>query len=163
MRLIKPILLITIALGLTACGFQLRGQYKFDFDSLKLAGMEKTEVYRIMDLQLETNGLKVNEGKKAPLRLNLIREKRDRSVITFSASGRALEVRLTYDLQYSVTDKNGDYLIATTDLTQRRDLTYNDNQLLSSENEESGLYQEMEQDMARQIVTRLANLKVAHK
>ena len=115
---------------------------------------------RNMDLQLQTLDLKVNPAEGAPLKLTLIKEKRDRSVVTFSASGRAREVRLTYELTYQVTDRNGDFLIATTAVQQRRELTYSDDQVLGKEQEEASLVTEMQRDIARQITGRLAALKV---
>ncbi|HEY1057610.1 MAG TPA: LPS assembly lipoprotein LptE [Limnobacter sp.] len=152
-------LLLSVCL-LAACGFQLRGQYTFDFDRIELRGMEKTEMNRNMNLQMQIMNIVVNPSDGAPLKLTLLKEKRDRSIVTFSASGRAREVRLTYDLDYQVTDKNGDFLIATTTLQQRRELTYSDDQILGKEMEEANLYTEMQRDIARQISVRLAALKL---
>ena len=94
------------------------------------------------------------------MKLNLIRETRDRSIVTFSATGRAREVRITYELFYSVTDKNGDFLIATSQLSQRRELTYTDDQILGKEAEENQLTTEMQRDIARQITGRLSALQL---
>ncbi|MCQ8896562.1 LPS assembly lipoprotein LptE [Limnobacter humi] len=155
--------LLLSALLLAACGFQLRGQYTFDFDRIELRGMEKTEMNRNMNLQMQIMGIAVNTADGAPLKLTLLKEKRDRSIVTFSASGRAREVRLTYDLDYQVTDKQGDFLIATTTLQQRRELTYSDDQILGKEMEEANLYTEMQRDIARQISARLAALKLSKR
>jgi LPS-assembly lipoprotein len=160
-RIVLCFKLLCVVLALTACGFQLRGQYNFDFDRILLRGLEKTEMRRNMDLQLQMLHLNVNPSDGAPLKLSLQKETRDRSIVTFNASGRALEVRLTYTLTYEVTDKNGDPLIAASELTQRRELTYSDDQALGKEAEESQLYTEMQRDIARQISARLAALKVS--
>lgn len=159
-RVIQIFSVLCLVATLAACGFQLRGQYAFDFDRIELRGMEKTEMYRNMDLQLQILDLAVNPTAGAPLKLTLLRETRDRSIVTFSASGRAREVRLTYELQYHVTDKNGDFLIATNVLSQRRELTYSDDQILGKESEENTLYTEMQRDIARQISARLSALKI---
>ena len=79
------------------------------------------------------------------------------------ATGRAREVRITYELLYSVTDKNGDFLIATSQLSQRRELTYTDDQILGKEAEENQLYTEMQRDIARQITGRLSALQLGQK
>ncbi|WP_334120086.1 LPS-assembly lipoprotein LptE [Limnobacter sp.] len=162
-RFIQAIALLTATIALTACGFQLRGQYNFDFETIELRGMENSEMNRNMDLQLQILNLKVNPQEGAPLKLNLISELRDRSIVTFSATGRAREVRVTYELMYSVTDKNGDFLIATNQLSQRRELTYTDDQILGKEGEENQLYTEMQRDIARQITGRLSALKLSPK
>lgn len=160
-RIVSCFKLLCVVLSLAACGFQLRGQYNFDFDRILLLGLEKTEMRRNMDLQLQMLHLNVNPSEGAPLKLTLKKETRDRSIVTFNASGRALEVRLTYTLTYEVIDKNGDPLIAASELTQRRELTYSDDQALGKEAEESQLYTEMQRDIARQISARLAALKVS--
>ena len=67
-------------------------------------------------------------------------------------------VSLTYQL--TVTDKNGDFLIATSQLSQRRELTYTDDQILGKEAEETQLTTEMQRDIARQITGRLSALQV---
>lgn len=155
--------LVLLGCTLTACGFQLRGQYRFDFDSIDLSGMNNSEFYRTVKLQLQTNQLKVNPPEGAAIKLNLLSEQRERSIVTFSASGRAREVRLNYTVQFSVTDKQADYLIATSELNQRRELTYSDDQILGKEAEENRLYREMQEDMARQIIGRLSSLSLGKK
>lgn len=162
-RFIQFTALLSLLFGLAACGFQLRGQYNFDFKQIELRGMENSEMNRNMDLQLQILNLKINPPDGAPLKLNLIREIRDRSIVTFSASGRAREVRLSYDLVYSVTDRSGDFLIATTQVSQRRELTYSDDQILGKEAEENQLYTDMQRDIARQITSRLSALKLKGK
>lgn len=161
-RLIQTTALLATICVLAACGFQLRGQYDFDFESIDLRGMENSDMNQTMDLQLQILNLRVNDHEGSPLTLNLINEVIDRSIVTFSATGRAREVRLTYELFYSVTDKNGDFLIASSQLTQRRELTYSDDQILGKGAEETSLYTEMQRDIARQIVGRLSALNLSN-
>ena len=149
--------------ALAACGFQLRGQYTFDFDKIGLAGLDKSEMYRTLDLQFQIIDLKVNPVEGAPLKVTLLSEQRDRSIVTFSGTGRAREVRITYEVTYKVEDRQGDFLIATTQLGQQRELTYSDDQILGKESEENQLYQDMQKDIARQIILRLSALKLDKK
>lgn len=159
--LLKPLTLVFLSLVLASCGFQLRGQFNFGFDTLNRRGMDNTDMSRTMDMQLEINQLKVNTDKNAPITLDLLGERRDRDIVTFSATGRAREVRIIYSLKFQVRDRNGDYLIAPTELSQRRELTYNDNQILGKEAEEIQLYQEMQKDIARLILTRLSVINLS--
>ncbi|MDH4395604.1 MAG: LPS assembly lipoprotein LptE [Limnobacter sp.] len=160
-NLLKPLTLVFLSLVLASCGFQLRGQFNFGFDTLNRRGMDNTDMSRTMDMQLEINQLKVNTNKNAPITLDLLGERRDRDIVTFSATGRAREVRIIYSLKFQVRDRNGDYLIAPTELSQRRELTYNDNQILGKEAEEIQLYQEMQKDIARLILTRLSAISMS--
>ncbi|HEX4917140.1 MAG TPA: LPS assembly lipoprotein LptE [Limnobacter sp.] len=154
---------LLFSMVLAACGFQLRGQYDFDFDRINLRGLDRSEMQQNMDLQLQILDLKVNPAEGAPLTLTLLSETRDRSIVTFSASGRAREVRITYDLLYQVTDAKGEFLIATSQLSQRRELLYSDDQILGKEAEENRLYTEMQRDIARQIISRLSALQLGKK
>jgi LPS-assembly lipoprotein len=164
LRLTLLALGLMLLMGLTACGFQLRGQYNVPFNSIGLRGLEKSDMYRTMQLQLQILDVQVNPSSSTlppPLQLSLVGEQRERSIVTFSASGRAREVRLTYTLTYHVTDPQGDYQIATSKLTQFREITYSDDQILGKEAEENRLVAEMQRDIARQIISRLAVLKPA--
>lgn len=153
-------LVIVLSLSVLAgCGFQLRGQADFDFDRIKRQGLDTVQMSRVMDMALKVNGLEVNIGQ-APVTLTLIDESRERSIVTFSATGRAREVRITYTLTFSVRDSKSDYLIADTALSQQRELTYSDDQILGKEAEENRLFKEMQEDIARQIVTRLGNVSL---
>lgn len=144
---------------LVGCGFQLRGQADFEFDRIKRRGLDTAQMSRIMDMNLKINGLEVNVGE-GPVTLTLVDETRERSIVTFSATGRAREVQITYTLTFHVKNKAGDYLIADTALTQQRELTYDDDQILGKEAEENRLFKEMQEDVARQIVTRLGNVSL---
>ncbi|HEX4879446.1 MAG TPA: LPS assembly lipoprotein LptE [Limnobacter sp.] len=162
-RTIQWFTVLLFSMAVAACGFQLRGQYDFDFDRINLRGLDRSEMQQNMDLQLQILDLKVNPAEGAPLTLTLLSETRDRSIVTFSASGRAREVRITYDLLYQVTDAKGEFLIATSQLSQRRELLYSDDQILGKEAEENRLYTEMQRDIARQIISRLSALQLGKK
>lgn len=157
--LVKLFLALLATTVLTACGFQLRGQASFDFDRINRQGLENTQMARNMDMALQIHNLDVNTGA-SPVTLTLISDERERSIVTFSATGRAREVRISYSLVFSVKDRAGDFLIADTTLTQTRELTYNDDQILGKEAEENRLYREMQSDIARQIVSRLSSISL---
>lgn len=155
--------IVFLLLGLSACGFQLRGQFNFPFDSLSRTGLNNTDMARTLDMQLQIYKLKVNAVTNPPVFLELMGERRDREIVTFNAAGRAREVRLIYTVRFQVKDRNGDYLIAPSDISQRRELNYNDDQILGKEAEENLLVQEMQKDIARQILTRLGAIDLKAK
>ncbi|NJM32305.1 MAG: hypothetical protein HC848_04840 [Limnobacter sp.] len=143
--------------SLSACGFKLRGQNNFNFQALDRTGLENTEMARTMDLFLKVNGLAINEGN-SQVRLTLLSQSQNREIVTFSATGRAREVRINYNLTFSVKNAQGEFLIADTLLTQSRELNYDDTEILGKEAEEDGLYKEMQQDIAQLILNRLSRL-----
>lgn len=143
----------------SACGFTLRSQttFDFDFDRVKLVGFKDSQMERILKLTLEIHSLEVNT-EPAQIKIIRINDTFDRSILTFSATGRAQEVRLSYMLTFEVTDAQGQTQIQQTTLTQRRDITYNDDEILGKEAEENRLFTEMQTDIAQQIVTRIGAL-----
>jgi LPS-assembly lipoprotein len=50
-------------------------------------------------------------------------------------------------------------LLGPTDLIARRDITFNESDLLAKESEESLLYRDMQSDLVRQMVNRLAAVR----
>ncbi len=64
---------------------------------------------------------------------------------------------------FEVSNAQGEILIRETTLTQRREITYNDDEILGKEAEENRLYKEMQDDIAQQIVARLGALSLNNK
>jgi LPS-assembly lipoprotein len=58
-----------------------------------------------------------------------------------------------------VLDPRGLELIAPTTLTARRDISFNESELLAKESEEALLYRDMQSDLVRQMVTRLQGIR----
>ena len=83
----------------------------------------------------------------------LLGETREREVLSINAQGRAREYQLRLLSTFRVVDKNGLELIAPTTLTARRDISFNESELLAKESEEAMLYRDMQSDLVRQMVT----------
>ena len=56
-------------------------------------------------------------------------------------------------------DHSAGELIEPTDLIARRDITFNESDLLAKESEEGLLYRDMQSDLVRQMVSRLAGMR----
>jgi LPS-assembly lipoprotein len=50
-------------------------------------------------------------------------------------------------------------LLAPTQIVLKRDISFNESQLLSKESEEASMYNDMQNDLVQQILRRLAALK----
>ena len=149
------------AAALGGCGFQLRGAQTLPIDTLFLAlpvnsplGAEITRVVRS-----STNAKVVSERKQAQAIFELLGEAREREVLSINAQGRAREYQLRLLSTFRVTDPNGIDLIAPTTLTARRDVSFNESELLAKESEEALLYRDMQSDLVRQMVTRLQGIR----
>ena len=151
------------ALSLAACGFQLRGSQTLPIERLYLAlpvnspiGAEITRVIRS-----STNASVVQNRKEAQAIMELLGEQREREVLSINPQGRAREYQLRLRTTFRVIDQEGVELIAPTSLIARRDISFNESELLAKESEEGLLYRDMQSDLVRQIVNRLQGIKLS--
>ncbi|WP_179958429.1 LPS-assembly lipoprotein LptE [Chitinimonas arctica] len=82
----------------------------------------------------------------------------DKQILTVNRSGRVSEYQLLYRARFRVQQGGRDW-IPSTELTLRRDYTFDENNVLGKEAEEQLLIRDMRQDAAQQILRRLAALK----
>jgi LPS-assembly lipoprotein len=146
---------------LGGCGFKLRGAQTLPVETLFLAlpvnspiGAEITRVVRA-----STNARVVTDRKEAQAIFELLGEAREREVLSVNAQGRAREYQLRLLTTFRVVDPNGIELIAPTTLAARRDIAFNESELLAKESEEALLYRDMQSDLVRQMVTRLQGMR----
>lgn len=150
------------AAALSACGFKLRGAQTLPVETLFLAlpvnsplGAEITRVVRS-----STNARVVTDRKDAQAIFELLGESREREVLSVNAQGRAREYQLRLLTTFRVVDPKGIEMIAPTTLTARRDISFNESELLAKESEEALLYRDMQSDLVRQMVTRLQGMRL---
>ncbi len=150
-----------LVLLIDGCGFQLRGSQTLPVERLFLAlpvnspiGAEITRVVRA-----STNASVVQDRKDAQAIVELLGEQREREVLSINAQGRAREYQLRLRTTFRVVDQEGTELIAPTSLIARRDISFNESELLAKESEEALLYRDMQSDLVRQIVNRLQGIK----
>jgi LPS-assembly lipoprotein len=149
------------AAALGGCGFRLRGAQTLPIDTLFLAlpvnSVLGAEIARVV--RSSTNAVVVTDRKQAQAIFELLGESREREVLSINAQGRAREYQLRLLSTFRVVDPNGTELIAPTTLTARRDIAFNESELLAKESEEALLYRDMQSDLVRQMVTRLQGIR----
>jgi LPS-assembly lipoprotein len=154
-------LLALAAVPLAGCGFKLRGQQTLPVDTIYLAlpvnSIIGAEMSRL--LRASTNAKVVTERKDAQAIFELLGEGREREVLAINAQGRATEYQLRLRVRFRVLDKNQLELIGPTELMARRDITFNESDLLAKESEEVLLYRDMQSDLVHQMVNRLAGMR----
>jgi len=97
----------------------------------------------------------VDDAKDAQATLSILSEQPERVILSLSVSGRIQELSLYYRVSFSVVDAAGKSYLAPELITLRRDLTYNDTDVIAKEQEEALLYKDMEKDAVQQILHRL--------
>lgn len=159
-------LLLAALAGATAvlaggCGFALRRAASIPFDTLYLSAPPHSELgEEIRGAVLATEATRlVTDQSRAAARLEIIKESREKEVVGFSASGRPREYQLRLRVSFRITAGSTQEVVPATELVLHRDMTTTDVQLLSKEQEEEILYHDMQSDIARQMLRRLAALR----
>ncbi len=160
-------LLLSLGAGglLAGCGFRLRGAPSFAFDSLYLQSPASPLADELRRHLAGAGSLRLLEPPSPPdgaqVLLDLYGEQRARVVVGRGASGQVRELELRVSAKFRLRSARGVELIPETELEQRRDISYNETQALSKEQEEALLYRDMDQAIARQLLRRLAAVKQA--
>jgi LPS-assembly lipoprotein len=91
----------------------------------------------------------------------LLGETRNKSILSLNSLGRVREYLLTYTLTFAVRDAKGAELVPPTQISLRRNMAFDETQVLAKESEEALLYRDMQADLVQQIIRRLASMKPA--
>ncbi|MDX1569414.1 MAG: LPS assembly lipoprotein LptE [Xanthomonadales bacterium] len=154
----KRAILITAALLLTACGFELR-------DSADLpATMQKTHVdapgsagalARELDRLLRGSQVEITGPAQATAVLKIESEQMRRQVQSVGSTARAREFALEYSVSFRLLGPAGEELRPLQSLQLRRDFTFDENQVLGTTREEELIAEELRRSMAGQILRAL--------
>lgn len=143
-------------LALTACGFKLRGQQTFPFDTISVP------LNSPLGFELKRNIVAANDQTKlvensadAEAVLSIMGEAQEKVILSLNTQGRVREYQLRYRVVFRVSNPKGLDLVPPTSLLLTRDITFND-QVLAKETEEAQLFREMRSDVVQQIIRRLA-------
>lgn len=155
-----------LTLGLAGCGFRLRGALKLPFASLRSNLSERSEIGRELRAQLQASGVQLVEpattGQSQPpadIELTVLKEQRERAVVGITSIGQVRELQLRVRFKFRVRSGQGRDLIDDLELLQERDLSYDEALVLGKQAEEELLYREMQSDIVRQLMRRLAALQ----
>jgi len=162
MRNLRNLLLpVLCALLVSACGFQLRGSVDLPYSSLYIALPEssplRAKLVRVIGASSKT--VLTDEAKGSQAILGLVGDTFTRNILSLNAAGRVTELELVRTFAYRIYDPSGRDLIPPAQIVLRRDVTYDDNALLSKQAEEVLLVKDMENDMIQQLIRRLAASK----
>jgi LPS-assembly lipoprotein len=156
-----------VAVGLSACGFQLRGStghYNLPFNKFYI-GLPASAPLAI-DLKRNIRaigGTQITEAAaEADGVLDVLSDPdktRSKSILSLNTNGRVREYSLNYTIRFRVRDNHGNELLAPTTITLTRAQTYDESQVLAKEVEAEGLYRDMEKDLVSQLLRRMAAIK----
>ncbi|WP_370869321.1 LPS-assembly lipoprotein LptE [Variovorax ginsengisoli] len=147
-------------LGLAGCGFELRKAPVFAFKSLAVPGRSAMAAYVRRNMAAAGTVTIVPEAQAATAEavLDILGETRDRVVVSTNSAGEVRELNVRLTIRFRLRTPAGKELL-TSEIQQRRDVTYNETNALAKDAEIELLYRDMQTDIAQQILRRLAAVK----
>ncbi len=147
--------------SLAACGFHLRGEAHYEFDTLYLAAPPVLPITVELRRSLEGVGSAklVDTPDKAQVILDLISVEDSKQILSLTGGGKVSEYLLIKRVLFRVRDNAGNEWLPTAELLVRRSYTYTDTEALAKETQAQRLWGEMQTDAIQQIVRRLQQAK----
>ncbi|WP_374502141.1 LPS assembly lipoprotein LptE [Zoogloea sp.] len=140
------------------CGFQLRGARPLPFDTIYLGMYEYSELAAAIRRQIKAGSTTrvVARQEDAAVRLEVLADAKEKAILALNTQGRVREYQLRQRFSFRLVDRNGQVVIAPNEILLRRDLAFDDSQVLAKEQEEILLYRDMQGDLVQQLMRRLS-------
>ena len=151
-------IVVLIVPSLSSCGFQLRGQVAIPFQTVYIESPGYSAFVNDLERAIRsTSGTQVVANRDdAEAVLRIINERQERIILSLSSGGKVREFELRYSVAYRLTDKASVDLAPPGEIRLRRDMTYDDTQILAKESEQALLYRDMKNDAVQQMLRRLS-------
>lgn len=160
----RPLLVLAAAAAvLGGCGFELRRAPDFAFSSIAVAASPSSAMANELKRSIAADGkvtvVDAARPDAAQVVMDFVSEQREKVVVGMSATGQVREFQLRTRLKFRLRTPQGKELIPETELLQQRDISFNESAVLAKESEENLLYRDMQSDIVRQLMRRLAAVK----
>lgn len=154
-------------LGLTACGFRLRGNVVLAFQTLRMAGSTNTPIARELRSALIRQGVRADTPSDPVLApneipqvvLNITQDQRQRVVVGQTSAGQVRELELRASFEFALSNAAGREIIPATALALTRSLNFSETTVLAKDAEEAQLFNDMQNDMVAQVMRRLSTVR----
>ncbi|BBP57139.1 LPS assembly lipoprotein LptE [Pseudomonas sp. St316] len=157
----RNLLVVGLAVLLSACGFQLRGTGTTEL-AIKELDLSARDAYgetvKMLRNTLENSGVKVYTG--APYKLVLTREQQSQRSLSYAGAGRSAEYELNNELSYEIRGQNN--LVLIDDKLQVQKVYLHDgNNITGSDQESIEVRGEMRRELVQRMMLRLQQLSPA--
>lgn len=156
---------------LSGCGFVLRGALKFSFGVLRLKGSVASPVTAQLRSALDNAGVRVltpdapvqgSSGQpvdtEPSLVMTVLTDRREKSVVGQTAVGQVREMQLRLRFAFRLEAADGRSVRDDTELLIERDISFNETAVQAKEAEEAMLFEDMQNDIVRQILRILSTV-----
>lgn len=177
-------LLLIITLLMTSCGFHLRGSgnssYAIPYEKffIQLPKNADVRIWLERYIRASNNANPQNateiledfdfaENQKLPEQERIfvdgifqqLNDSRQKQILSLTSFGRVREYRLQLHYQFQVINSKGEIVISPNTISLTRDISYDDNSLLSKDLEENILWKDLTNDLVNQIMFRLTAMQ----
>ncbi|RJF97845.1 LPS assembly lipoprotein LptE [Noviherbaspirillum saxi] len=164
----RAVLLLTLAAAatLSGCGFQLRGadgKSALPFKTVYIGVPESSPLGVELKRYIRASGNTaiVADPRQAEAIIDVLSEAREKATLSLNTQGRIREYSLYYRMRFRVKDSAEKELLPATEIILKRDISFNESQVIAKEKEEDLLYRDMQSDAVQQVLRRMAALKPA--
>jgi len=159
----RHLLILALLTSLGACGFHLRGSFVIPAYLKTIQLQDASPATRIapeLERALRNEGVAVTDDRaQANAVLQLHSESFTRRVQAVDAGGKAQEYGLLYSVAFSVLGPDGTAWLSNASVTARRDLRFDEAEVLGASGEQEQLQAEMRREAVRGILGQLARVK----
>jgi LPS-assembly lipoprotein len=153
--------IVLLSAVLAGCGFHLRGEAHYEFNTLFLNSPAAQPLTADLRRSLEGIGTAqlVTSADKAQVILDIASVENNKQILSLSSGGKVSEFLLSKRVLFRVHDAAGNDWLPTSELVVRRTYSYSDSAALAKEAQEQRLWREMQDDAVQQIVRRLQSAR----
>jgi LPS-assembly lipoprotein len=152
---------LAAVLLLGACGFQLRGEFKYPFSTIYINAPEGNPINTALRRAIDGAGgaRVVDSAAAAEVILDVPAPVEDKSVLSLSGGGRVREFALSTRVSFRLHDASGREWLPTSQIVLYRSFTFVESEVLAREYQEVRLLREMQGEAVQQIARRLQGAK----
>jgi LPS-assembly lipoprotein len=153
--------LFSVGLFLGACGFHLRGEASYTFETIYVnsTGAPTLAAELRRALAATGNARVVEDAKNAQVIVDFPIVSDDKEVLSISGGGSVREYLLIKRVQFRLHDADGNDWLPQAEIALRRSYTFSESEVLARNTQEQRLLREMQTDAVQQLVRRLQAAK----
>jgi len=159
---LSRVAVVLVAIALSACGFQLRGEAGTGLKSLYVSASAPSQVAVEVRRQLSGGPTKVAAtAKEGEAHLRILSESTDKTIQALTGAGRVFDYRLRLRVGFQVTDAAEKPILEPAEIELWRIISYSETAPLAKEAEEQYLFADMRAEAATRILRRIAVVRAS--
>jgi len=160
-RVRSRLMAVFCALFVAACGFHLRGDAEYTFQTIFVNGTGAPTLAAELRRALAATGSTqiAADAKTAQVILDIPLVADDKEVLTLSGAGSVREYLLIKRVQFRLHDADGNEWLPPGEIALRRTYSFSESEVLARDTQEQRLLKEMQTDAVQQLVRRLQAAK----